>query len=129
MQTQGVHHVGLTVKDVKQTAQFFVDILNFNVVREKPDYPAIFVSDGTHMITLWQVQDRENMNTFDRKTNIGLHHIAFKVESPEVLQSIYKTLNDNDVTIEFAPESVGEGPAQHMIFYEPGGIRIEIFTA
>jgi len=29
------------------------------------------------------------------------------------------------VQIEFMPELVGQGPRRHMMFYEPGGIRIE----
>ena len=51
--TLGIHHLGLSVPDIKQTAAFFIDQLHFKQVGEKPDYPAIFVSDGTVMLTLW----------------------------------------------------------------------------
>ena len=44
--TLGVHHVGLTVPNVAETTEFFVATLRFRKVGEKPDYPAIFVSDG-----------------------------------------------------------------------------------
>jgi len=52
--TQGVHHVGLTVPDLPGAVRFFIDTLGFAQIGEKPDYPAVFVSDGTTMITLWQ---------------------------------------------------------------------------
>lgn len=45
--TKGVHHLGWTVPDVERTAAFFIDIVGMKEVRRRPDYPAIFVSDGT----------------------------------------------------------------------------------
>ena len=49
--TRGVHHAGFTVPDLAATRAFFVDGLGFDVVGEKPDYPAVFLSDGGTMIT------------------------------------------------------------------------------
>jgi len=31
------------------------------------------------------------------------------------------------VSVEFMPEFMGQGPRKHMIFAEPGGIRLELF--
>lgn len=129
IQTYGIHHAGLAVKNLTVTSQFFTEALGFKKVDERPDYPAHFVSDGTVMITLWQVSDPENAVEFNRKTNIGLHHMAFKLESFEALEAMHKKLkNWPDVKIEFSPELVGDGPAKHMIFAEPGGIRLEFFV-
>ena len=80
--TQGVHHLGLTVPDLKKTRSFFEDILGFKLVGERPDYPAAFVSDGTVMITLWQAKDPKNARSFDRSNAIGLHHVALPSKSP-----------------------------------------------
>lgn len=126
--TKGVHHVGLTTQNVEETAQFFTELLGFNIVNRNPDYPAIFISDGASMITLWEVQDKDRSNAFNRKNNIGLHHLALEVESLSELYNINNILIEHNVSIEFAPRSVGVGTAQHMIFSEPGGIRIELFT-
>lgn len=127
IKTQGIHHVGLAVKDLSVTAEFFIDTLNFEKVDERPDYPAIFVSDGTVLVTLWQVSDPESATPFDRKSNIGLHHLAFRLNSFEELDVMYEKLKArSDVEIEFAPELIGKGPAKHMIFREPGGIRLEL---
>jgi len=125
--TKGVHHVGLTTQNVEETAQFFTELLGFDIVNRNPDYPAIFISDSTSMITLWEVQDKENYIPFDRKLNVGLHHLALRVETLSELNDIHKTLVTYNVPIEFAPGPVGAGTAQHMIFPEPGGIRIELF--
>lgn len=129
IQTLGVHHVGLAVKDLAVTSDFFIDALGFKKVDDRPDYPAIFVSDGNVLVTLWQVTDGETATPFDRKGNIGLHHVAFKLATFEDLDAMYEKLRSlPDIQIEFAPELVGDGPAKHMIFREPGGIRLEFIV-
>jgi catechol 2,3-dioxygenase-like lactoylglutathione lyase family enzyme len=50
--TLGVHHVGLTVKNLDQARHFLVNTLQYQQVREKPEYPAAILSDGRTLITL-----------------------------------------------------------------------------
>ena len=127
--TQGAHHIGFTVPDIAATRDFFVNVLDFKQVGEVPDYPAYFISDGTVMLTLWQATDPASATPFDRKTNIGLHHFALRVNGLETLNKLHETLaNTEEVTIEFAPEPIGAGPTQHMMFYIPGGIRMELIA-
>ncbi len=127
--TQGAHHIGLTVPDLNKTRAFFVDTLGFAQVGEKPDYPAVFVSDGSTMITLWQAKDPATAVAFDRKNVIGLHHFALKVENAEALETLRRKLSATEgVAIEFAPESLGGGATQHMMCEIPGGIRMEFIA-
>jgi len=122
--TQGSHHVGLTVSNLDESAAFFVDMLGWSEVRRNPDYPAIFVSDGVLMLTLWQAQTDKPI-AFDRKENIGLHHLALAVASLEELENLHHKFIAHGIRIEFAPELLREGPAKHMMCYEPSGIRLE----
>ena len=124
--TLGIDHIGLTVQDLEVTRDFFVDCLGWKQVGEKPDYPAAFVSDGNLVLTLWQVQDESNRVDFDRKANIGLHHLAIRVGSEDALNALYSRVSTwAGVRIEFAPEPVGRGAKRHTMIYEPGGIRLE----
>ncbi|MFP6560173.1 VOC family protein [Paraburkholderia sp. B3] len=124
--TRGVDHVGLTVRNLADTRDFFIDCLGWEQVGEKPEYPAIFVSDGYARLTLWEVKNLEHVVAFDRKSNIGLHHLAIKVESPDALDDIFhRVSNWPGVQVEFMPEPLGKGPKTHTMIYEPGGIRIE----
>ena len=59
--TRGVHHVGLTVVDIQQTASFFSEALGFAQVGERPNYPAVFLSDGTVMLTVDLARMREKV--------------------------------------------------------------------
>jgi catechol 2,3-dioxygenase-like lactoylglutathione lyase family enzyme len=127
--TQGAHHIGLTVPDIEKTGQFFTETLGFAQVGEVPDYPAVFLSDGTTMITLWRAADPETAVSFDRRNVIGLHHLALTVENLDALETLHGDLQStDDVVIEFAPEPLGGGPIQHMICAIPGGIRVEFIA-
>jgi len=123
--TEGAHHIGLTVPDLAEAAEFFGDGLGFEPVGEIPSYPAVFLSDGVVMITLWQAENGAGAQPFDRRNNLGLHHLAIRTRAG-VLDELHERLADRkDVEIEFSPESLGEGPTRHMMTRVPGGIRVE----
>lgn len=127
--TQGAHHIGLTVPDLAKTRAFFLDTLGFSQVGEMPDYPAVFLTDGSTMITLWQAENPNKAVAFDRKNVIGLHHFALKVGNADALEALHEKLKTVDgVQIEFAPEPLGGGPASHMMCAIPGGIRTEFIA-
>lgn len=126
--TRGINHLGLTVPELAVTADFFQRVLGFSKVGEKPDYPAVFVSDGHTMITLWQAK-AETPVGFNRQQNIGLHHVALAVADTAALDALYERLLQQDnVTVEFAPEALGEAPFRHMMCLIPGGIRTEFIA-
>ena len=127
--TQGAHHIGLTVPDLNASRAFFIDTLGYTQLGEVPDYPAVFVSDGTLMITLWQATDPTAANSFDRKNNIGLHHLALTVTGSAELSKLHEKLKTTaGVSIEFAPEPLGKGNTQHLMCTIPGGIRVEFIA-
>ena len=122
--TLGLHHLGLTVATLEKTANFFTEILGWNEIRRDENYPAIFVSDGSIMLTLWQAQT-DHPRSFDKNAQIGLHHLALQVASKQQLEAIYQRLLESGTQIELAPEQLRDGPMKHMMCYEPSGIRVE----
>ena len=124
--TKGLNHLGLAVLDLEKTAKFFVDGLGWTESGRDPTYPRTAVSDGHVRLTLWQVDQSGPVVRFDRRRNVGLHHLALEVRSETDLNSIMERLSAYPgVAIEFSPELVGNGPRKHMMCYEPGGLRIE----
>ncbi|NRD79150.1 VOC family protein [Bacillus sp. BRMEA1] len=122
--TKGVNHVGLSVTNLKETKDFFVDILEFQVLKYiEGDYA--FVTDGNTMITLWQTAEE----TADVKT-AGLHHLAFQVESVDLLRKIEERMKQKKIRLQF--DGIGvrgqEGGFIALFCYEPSGIRIELAT-
>lgn len=122
-----VDHVGLAVKDLEASTAFFVDGLGYTLRGKDPAYPAAFLSNGRSLITLWEVEDPDAAVGFDRRKNVGLHHLALSVTSFEALDALHERLSKMPgVRIEFAPELSYGGPAKHMMVFEPSGNRIEL---
>ncbi|MGH1423039.1 MAG: VOC family protein [Hyphomonas sp.] len=123
--TRGVHHIGLSVSDLQASILFFTRLLNFSIMAEKPAYPAAILSDTQTMITLWQVEDPDTCTSFDRRKNVGLHHLALAMENETALLALYAKLTDANITFEFPPEPRADGKAMHMMTLIPGGPRVE----
>jgi len=128
--TQGVHHVGLAVPDLDAAVTFFTDALGWRLVGRNDGYPSAFVSDGTVMVTLWRVADPDTATAFDRRANVGLHHLALAVADEAALHAAFARVRAHPgVTVEFAPGPIRTGiEQQHFICAMPGGLRLE-FTA
>jgi catechol 2,3-dioxygenase-like lactoylglutathione lyase family enzyme len=125
--TIGFDHVGLTVRDLDAARSFFVDCLGWKVVGGKPDYPSVYVSDGAAVLTLWRVENPAACIELNRRTNIGLHHLALRVPSREALDELHRRVASwPGVVVEFAPQTSGAGPKVHMMLQEPGGNRLEL---
>jgi len=128
--TAGAHHVGLTVPDVEAAAAFFTEALGHRRTRDLPDYPAVFVSDASLLITLWQAEDPASAVPFDRRRNLGLHHLALRVAGDPALDALHGELSARpDVAIELGPEPLRGSDIRHMMCRIPGGIRLEFINA
>lgn len=124
--TEGLNHLGLAVKDLQASKLFFTEALGWEESGYDESYPRTAVSDGKLRLTLWQVDHALAVEEFDRRKNIGLHHLALEVASEAELNRVYEVVSNHPgATIEFSPELVGTGPRKHMMCNEPGGIRIE----
>ncbi len=126
-QTVGLNHLGLSVLDLDATTNFFTGVLGWTELARDESYPRNSVTDGKLRLTLWQVDHSLPVTAFDRRANIGLHHLALEVPSEAVLNDLAERVSDwPGVEVEFMPEPVGSGPRRHMMFQEPGGIRLEL---
>lgn len=124
--TAGVHHVGLTVADLEASAKFFEDVLGFDRIGGRPEYPSVFISDGTVMLTLWQAKV-DDPAPFDRTCNIGLHHLCLRIPDQASLDEAFDRAQQYPgVEVEFPPEPVATGNGMYAMIYEPSGNRIEL---
>ncbi|MDI1296362.1 MAG: VOC family protein [bacterium] len=128
--THGVHHIGLTVPDLDKARGFFCGLLGFEEVGGVPDYPSIFVSDGAILLTLWRTADPMTARAFDRRANIGLHHLSLAVANNAALDAAWEKVSAHpEVVVDFPPGPIRPGsPTRHFLVFIPGGIRIEFAT-
>jgi catechol 2,3-dioxygenase-like lactoylglutathione lyase family enzyme len=119
----GISHVGLSVSDLKASVVFF-KALGFKEAGGVESYPSVFVTNGSIFLTLWKTEEG-NTVPFNRRTNVGLHHLALQVPSEEALINAYETvLEVKGVSSDFPPEPFGFG--KHAMVFEPSGNRIEL---
>lgn len=125
--TTGLAHLGLTVRDLDASVDFFVSTLGYKKIGERPAYPAAFVSDGQVMLTLWQAKPPGGQTVdFDRHSNLGLHHVALSVQDARLEELHARLVRHPGCEVEFAPELAGGGPSRHMMVRIPGsGVRVE----
>ena len=89
------------------------------------------MSDGGVTLTLWLITDPGNAVAFNRKTNIGLHHLAFAVADQAALAKVYERVwqpsrrHRRVRARAYRPRSA----IHHFICIMPGGIRIEFATS
>ena len=125
--TCGIHHIGLTVPDLDQARAFFCGVLGFDEVGGIPDYPSIFVSDGAVLLTLWRAADPLTARAFDRRGNIGLHHLSLAVADDAALDAAWEKVRAHPgVVVDAAPGAIRPGSGtRHFLVFIPGGLRIE----
>lgn len=124
--TRGIDHLGLTVRDLTASRDFFVECLGWRVFGGNEHYPSCYVTDGHSKLTLWRAAEPMSAIAFDRHKNVGLHHVALKVASKDALDFMFaRVANWPGVIVEFGPEFSGKGPKVHAMIREPSGNRIE----
>ncbi len=122
-------HIGLSVTDPARSRNFYETVLGFKVAMEsteKGNEFVFFANDDGIFLTLW----KEGVRGFDI-TNSGLHHLALRGDSLEVVKDYQRKLREANVTFEY-PDIVPLSPgsdAGGIFFYDPDGIRIEISCA
>ena len=79
------------------------------------------------------VQGRRQVSygAFDRRANVGLHHLALKVADRAALAAAHDRVRAHPGTaIAFAPGPMREGSeTHHFLCTMPGGVRLEFATA
>jgi catechol-2,3-dioxygenase len=125
IQLKRIGHVLLKVGDVERSKAFYTKILGFEVVEEDPMHGGVFMSlgDGGHTLDLSPSDDPETAQR-PGLNRIGVHHIAFHVDSEAALKHAYFTLQENGVEVVRAIDHVSQ---KSIYFHDPDGNRLEIY--
>src|ERR1700739_1683045 len=83
-------HVGLNLSDSEKSFRFWKDLVQyFGFKITADDNGHVHASDGHVYLCLSQTQSAHNLHGFHRKRT-GLNHVAFRVESPELVDRFVK---------------------------------------
>lgn len=131
----GIHHIRLTVTDIKRSREFYTGLLGFTVAAEAPEsddpksdpsYPVLWggvvMAKGNYLLGLRPVAARGDRFDEDR---VGLDHLSFAVESRAALNEAIRMLDEHGVP---------HGPVRELTsfgicvlpFRDPDNIQLEL---
>lgn len=124
--TGAVHHVTLTVSDVRRSTDFYTDLLGFQVAVEFD--PRIALSNGALLLVLTPPPDPAKAIPGDRfdENRIGLDHVSFAVEGLAALEAAAALLDEHGVT-RGEIKDLGPGFGIYvMAVRDPDNIQLEL---
>ena len=125
IQLSRLGHVLLRVANIEHSKAFYSKTLGFEVVEEDPEHGGVFMSLGEHGHTLDLVQADQPQTTAPFSPHrVGVHHIAFMVDSEAALKEAYFSLQEQGVEVVRAIDHVSQ---KSIYFNDPDGNRLEIY--
>ena len=129
MPSSGVHHVDLVVSSFERSLPFYRELLG------PLGYTRIGEVEGERGESIWYLggagcavglREAQSEGGVDRY-QLGLHHLAFRAASREVVDERHAWLLGVGTAIESSPREYGYIPGYYAVFfYDPDGIKLEI---
>src|SRR3990172_3959167 len=131
MPSRGVHHVCLTVNDLSISEPFYdklTEALGFKK-QAMPEYRMVFYNSPDTVLVIAGARPENKGAVFDR-FRVGLHHLAFRVDSRSEVDQIHRALARGGATVLDAPAEYPQYvPGYYAAYYaDPDGIKLEIVT-
>ena len=122
-------HIDLTVFDVARSARFYDRILSAlgysRVTSDGTDTPCWAVSDESGNGFSIALQPAKMKRSHDRYS-VGLHHLAFHMDSREDVDQFYAYLQKHDIEVLDKPAEYDYTPGYYAVFFaDPDGIKLE----
>lgn len=117
IQTSGLNHIALKVRDLERTARFFTDLFNMEITHSTPERTFLKTIGSTDMITL-------NRSEAEATAHQGMVHFGFIVE-PAQFDSALDTIRAKGTPIVSGPGRRDQG--RYVFVKDPNGYTVEIF--
>ena len=142
-QVQGLHHIGLTVRDIKKSFEWYSHMFGLqpgplnqasgeglSKGGQLPDVSLTFsfLDIGTTRIEFLQYHSPEGRDFVLRNCDVGATHICLQVDN---MESAYSTLEQRGAVFNAPPVTLTEGDlagSQWAYLRDPDGIQLEIWS-
>ena len=119
---EGIDHVALSVRDVEQSARWYIDVLGFE--HRLPGMwggVPVFVGKGTTALALFPVGGDGAADPI--RTGMRMLHLAFRATRAAFLAA-QEDLKQRDIAFDFEDHEI----SQSIYFRDPDGHHLEITT-
>ncbi len=136
IQIQQIHHVAYRCSDAKETARFYKEMLNMDLLvciaedkvpstKEPNPYMHIFLDAGMgNILAFFELTGQKPMDR-DQNTPLWVQHIAFQVKDEEALLNAMEDLKSKGLDVLGVTD---HGIIKSIYFFDPNGHRIELTT-
>jgi catechol 2,3-dioxygenase-like lactoylglutathione lyase family enzyme len=117
---QGFDHVGLAVKDVRKSVDWYQEILGLERLYEEVwgDFPGV-VGTGDTSVAFFPTDDPD----IPLPPGLPIHHLAFRIDGAN-FNAAQATLRQKGIEFEFQDHKI----VYSVYFYDPDGHLIELMT-
>lgn len=121
IEVEGIDHVAMSVGDLEQSAQWYVDVLGFERRFEGMwDGVPVFIGKGTTALALFPVRESPASSALG---GIRMLHLALRANRKNFLAA-QKELKSRGIKFEFQDHEIS-----HSIYFrDPDGHKLEITT-
>jgi catechol 2,3-dioxygenase-like lactoylglutathione lyase family enzyme len=127
----GIHHLGLTVRNVEASAAWYVDVLGFERDGEyaSPDgaRAKVFLRHAGLHTRLGLTQHRDGRRENFDETHVGLDHLAFSVADRAELDAWQVRLTEAGVVHSAVVPANSIAGAAVLVLRDPDNIQLELF--
>ena len=131
MRSTGVHHVDLVVSSIERSLPFYRELLgpigwtSVNEVRGERGETIWYLSGPGSSVGVREAQS-PTTGRYDRY-GLGVHHVAFEVESRAIVDERAEWLRGSGAEIESGPKEYDYQPGYYAVFfYDPDGLKLEV---
>jgi catechol 2,3-dioxygenase-like lactoylglutathione lyase family enzyme len=123
MQLQGIDHVALAVRDVEQSASWYIEVLGFERLHEGMwNGIPVFIGKGNTAIALFPSNSSPRPPSSTRR-DIRMLHLAFRANHDGFLAA-QEELRRRGIKFEFQDHEISHS----IYFYDPDGHELEVTT-
>lgn len=118
-----LQHVNVYVRNVERSKKWYEDLLGLHVYEYRPGWAAFLSADAeqSHEVALMQVGEDAPLQ---QKGQVGLNHMAWRLESLDDLKDFYGKLKAEGRPIE---RVIDHGISLGIYMRDPDGNGVEVF--
>jgi glyoxylase I family protein len=123
--TGPVHHLTLTVTDVKRSQEFYTNMLGFQLAADLS--PRVLLSNGSMLLGLTPPSDSQQAISSDsfNENRIGLDHLSFSIASLDDLKQAVRVFDEHGVAHSEIVD-LADFKINVLMLRDPDNIQIEL---